>query len=125
VTAGPYNNGGRGDGEGTVRRWKKAIEGGAHRRGGRQRGAAAMQPVASCSDAGSWTRRQGSAMRAQPRSRRRGNEEGEKKKGGTGVAAPVLTGIDGVEQRRGAGPGWRHVARRWGRRMEGSTAIGR
>jgi hypothetical protein len=42
-------------------------------------GAAAMLPIAACSDVSGWTRRQGVRREARPRSRRRGNGEGEKR----------------------------------------------
>jgi hypothetical protein len=82
---------------------EKAVEGGAHWRWGKQRGPAAMWPVAACCGAGEWTRRQGSATGPRPLSRRRGNGEGEKKGHGGGDAH--FNRLGGVEQRGGEWPG--------------------
>jgi hypothetical protein len=75
-------------------------------------GTAAMLPVAACSGAGSWMRRQRGCDRAQPRSRRR--ENGELEKGG---------GSDGrrlLKQRRGeVGEGVPVGASMWRMEMEG------
>jgi hypothetical protein len=47
------------------------------------------------------------------------NWERRGKRGAREAAAAVLKGVDGVEQRRRAGLGWRHAARRWGRGVGG------
>jgi hypothetical protein len=104
-----------------MRQWKKATEGDAHRRWEKQHNAAAMWSVAACSDAGSWTRRLGSATGARPRSRRRGNGEGRGCEGG----GTRFHGLARREAEGGSGPGWCHTVRRWGRGVGGSHPTGR
>jgi hypothetical protein len=66
----------------------------------------------------------GECERAWPCSRRKGNGGGREKGGAAGMA-PILKGVGGMEQRRGAGLGWRHMARRWWRGVRGGGAARR
>jgi hypothetical protein len=51
---------------------------------------------------------------------------GEERERGTREAATFVLKVDGgVEQMRGGGLGWHHAARRWGRGLGASMAVGR